>query len=262
MRVPSPYDPSTAIYCEVHGDGVPLLLGFPLLASHGEVFSDAGAAVLAGYLERLTDRYRVLLVDHPSIGRSDAIPPSELTADRVCGDLLAVADAAGFGRFAYWGYSWGGAVGLQLAARTDRLSALVVGGWPPLGGPYDGVLAGVRIQLDDPPASAMVVLRGTDQYAQWMTFYNSLRGWSEQEALAAIACPRLVFTAADGDSDAGGVPLPLASTIRACRTELQRLGWEVREIPDRDFSVCLEPQTVVPVVREFLDRVTDGEVAT
>jgi len=56
-------------------------------------------------------------------------------------DILAVADAAGVDRFAWFGFSFGGVVGLQLASRTNRLSALVCGGWPPLGGQYAETLA-------------------------------------------------------------------------------------------------------------------------
>ena len=51
-------------------------------------------------------------------------------------DILAIADAAGADQFAWWGYSFGGAAGLQLAARTDRVSALVVGGVPPVWQPF------------------------------------------------------------------------------------------------------------------------------
>jgi pimeloyl-ACP methyl ester carboxylesterase len=58
----------------------------------------------------------------------------------ILGDLLAVADAAGADRFAYYGYSWLALAGLQLAVRTDRLTALVMGGFPPLEGPYAQML--------------------------------------------------------------------------------------------------------------------------
>jgi pimeloyl-ACP methyl ester carboxylesterase len=141
--------------------------------------------VLDGYLDRLSDRYRVLRVDYPSIGGSRDIAPEALTADRVCADLLAVASAAGFDRFAYWGYSWGAAVGLQLAARTDRLTALVLGGWPPLGAPYDGILQATRLKQPDPEPSSLKVLRSKAQYRQWETFYVSLQGWPEAEAWRA-----------------------------------------------------------------------------
>ena len=247
--------PPSEIYFEVHGDGVPLLLGFPMMASQAEIFGDFGAATLSGYLEGLTDRYRVLLIDYPSIGKSGTIAPDDFDVERVCSDLLAVADAAGFDQFAYFGYSWGGGVGLQLAARTDRLSALVVGGWPPLGAPYAEVLEGARLQVDNPSESSLAVLREPGQYRQWVTYLESVSDWPEAEAVAQIECPRLVFTASDGDSDAGGIPLPIATTILARQAELEAMGWVVREIPDRDFSVCMEPAAVLPVIRPFLDRV-------
>ena len=248
--------PLDAIHIAVHGAGVPLLLGFPLMASHGEIFGETAAEVLRGYLDRLTDRYRVLLVDYPSIGRSGSIPPSALTADRVCADLLRAADMAGFDRFAYWGHSWGGGVGLQLATRTDRLTALVCSGWPPLGGPYAEALEGARRQAASPPAYAMAVLREPSQYAQWVSYLESVVGWPEREALSRFTGPRLAIAGSLGDSDAGGVDIPIASRNRAHRAELEAMGWQVREIPGRDHSVCLDPAAVVPAVREFLDAVT------
>ena len=255
MLTQSPTSPSDEIYFEVHGKGAPLLLGFPLMASQAAIFGDTGAATLSGYLDRLTDRFQVLLVDYPSIGKSDTIAPCDFNVERVCSDLLAVADAAGFDRFAYFGYSWGGGVGLQLASRTDRLSALLIGGWPPLGAPYAEVLEGARLQVDNPTESSMAVLREPGQYRQWVTYLESVSGWPEAEAVAQIKCPRLVFTASDGDSDAGGIPLPLATTIIAQKARLEAMGWVVRTIPDRDFSVCMDPAAVVPTIRPFLDEV-------
>jgi len=249
--------PSSHIHFEVHGEGVPLFLGFPLMASHAEIFGEEGASVLRGYLDRLTDRYRVLVADYPSIGKSGSIPTAELTADRVCSDLLRVADAAGFDRFAFWGFSWGGAAGLQLASRTDRLTALVCGGWPPLGGQYAEILQASREAAANPPAGVMAVLREVAQYAQWVTFYESVVDWQEAEAIARIACPRMTYAGSEGDPTAGHeVPISIASTIRSRRGELEAMGWCVTEIPGRDHSVCLDPATVVPLVRGFLDAVS------
>lgn len=258
MLARSPHDPSATIHFALHGDGTPLLLGFPMMASHAEIFGPTGEEVLRGYLGRLTDRCRVLLVDYPSIGRSDSIAPDSLTADRVCADLLAVADAAGFDRFVYWGYSWGAGVGLQLASRTDRLAGLVIGGWSPLGGHYAEALAGARLQVASPPTSAMAVLRKPAQYAQWVTYFASLEGWREADAVAEISCPRVVFFGAESLTDAGGIPVPVADTIRARRPELEALGWRVREIPDRDFAVVFDPEVVVPILRELLDQRGDA----
>lgn len=249
-----PVENRSGVYYELHGDGVPLFLGFPLMASMGEIFGEQGSAIREGFLSRLTDRYRVLITDYPSIGRSADIPPRDLTADRVCRDLLAVADDAGFDRFAYWGYSWGAAVGLQIASRTDRFTALVIGGWPPLGGQYADMLRASEEQIDDPPAEVQVVLRSPAQYAQWSTFYRSVQGFPEAEVAARIACPRLAFAGAEGDTTAGSVAIRNATILTSRRAELEAMGWQVTLIPDEGHPVGLEPETVVPLVREFLDR--------
>lgn len=244
----------SGVYYEVHGRGKPLFLSFPIMASHADIFP-GGGAVLDGYLERLTDRYSVLLADYPSIGKSDSIPPGELTADRVCADLLAVAEAAGFGRFAFWGYSWGAAAGLQLACRSDRLTALLCGGWPALGGPYADMLRASASQVSNPPGYAKVILRNDAQYAQWVTFYTSVMDWPEAEAVAAMTCPRLNYVGAESVTDSGGIAMPFADLIRRQKAPLEALGWEVTLIPGAGHSIAMEPERVVPVAREFLDRV-------
>jgi len=250
-----PVHNETGIYYEVHGSGIPLLLGFPILASHAEVFGAPAGAIRDQFLAGLSDRYQVLIVDYPSIGRSADIPPEELTADRVCADLLVIASAAGFDEFIYWGYSWGAAVGLQLAARTDRLAGLVMGGWPPLGAQYADALTASEEQIDNPPAAVQVVLRSPAQYAQWSHFYRSIgNDWSEAQTTQALKMPRLAFAGAEGDVMAGDYLIRNASTLRARKSELEALGWEVQLIPGRDHSVGLDPRIVVPLVREFLDR--------
>ena len=248
-----PLDPHTGVHYELHGEGRALLVGLPLMASHVEIFGTEMEGVLRGYLDRLTDRYCVLLVDYPSIGKSGDIAPADLTADRVCADLLGVASAAGFDRFAYWGYSWSGAVGLQLAHRSDRLSALVVGGWPPLDAPYAGILEATRRKQADPEPSSLKVLRSTAQYRQWETYYASMLDWDEAASVARIACPKMTIFGGDGDLVEAGIAVPIASTIRAHRGELEAQGWEVVEIAGHGHGVTMRPELVVPPVRRFLD---------
>ncbi|MBL8362847.1 MAG: alpha/beta fold hydrolase [Rubrivivax sp.] len=245
----------TGVHYALHGpaDGVPLLVGLPLFASFDAIFGAELAPVLPGYLDRLTDRYRVLLVDYPSIGGSRDVPPDALTVERICSDLLGTAAAAGFERFAYWGHSWGGAMGLQLAVRSDRLTALVVGGWPPLGGPYAAILAAARLKAPAPEASSLKVLRSPAQYRQWITCYASLEGWDEAAAVHALRLPRMALWGADGDLVEAGIPVPIASINRARRAELEALGWTVHEVPGQGHGVCLQPELVVPPVRAFLD---------
>ncbi|OYU77908.1 MAG: hypothetical protein CFE45_30145, partial [Burkholderiales bacterium PBB5] len=158
-------------------------------------------------------------------------------------------------RFAYWGYSWGAAVGLQLAARTDRLMALVLGGWPPLGAPYAGILQATRQQQPAPAPSSLKVLRSKDQYRQWEAYYSSMLCWPEAESVARIACPKLLYFGGDGDLVEAGIPIRIASLIRERRTALEQLGWEVHEFAGQGHGVCMTPELVVPPVRVFLDRV-------
>jgi hypothetical protein len=142
-----------------------------------------------------------------------------------CADLLAVASAAGFERFAYWAYSAGAPPpGLQLAARTDRLTALVLGGWPPLGAPYAGILQATRLKQANPEPSSLKVLRSKDQYRQWETYYASMLNWPEAESVARIACPKMAFFGGEGDLVEAGIPIRIASIIREQRAAARSAG--------------------------------------
>jgi pimeloyl-ACP methyl ester carboxylesterase len=250
-----PLDAASGVFYQLHGQGQPLLITLPLMASHVQIFGEASRPMFDGYLDRLADRYQLLLVDYPNIGQSRESQPQELTADRVCADLLSVATAAGFDRFAYWGYSWSGAVGLQLAARTDRLSALVIGGWPPLGAPYAGILQATLAKQANPEPSSMTILRNKAQYTQWEHYYRSMLDWPEAASVAAITCPKMVYVGAEGDLVEAGTPIRIASIVRERRGSLESQGWRVHEIAGQGHGVCALPELVVPPVRSFLDAV-------
>ncbi|MGE0101534.1 MAG: alpha/beta fold hydrolase [Blastocatellales bacterium] len=247
---------ASKIYYAVYGNsnGKPLFLGFPIFASHAQIFPQQ-PDLLSDFIERLTDRYRVLVTDYPSIGKSGTTPAMELTAERASNDMLAVATAAGFRNFAWWGYAWGGALGLQMASRSKRVSALVVGGWSALGGDYKGMLQAARTNLANPSPSSMQVLRNKEQYQQWVTFYESVQNWPEAKAVAGIRCPKLLVYGGESATTTGGVTVSYGATNRERRSELEEMGWRVAEIPGKGHGVGLDPATIVPVVREFLDKV-------
>jgi pimeloyl-ACP methyl ester carboxylesterase len=250
-----PLDPDSGVYFEVLGHGPAVMIGLPLMASHRQIFGEAMMPVYDGYVGPLKDRFSLILVDYPGIGNSRDIAPEELTADRVCNDLLSVASAAGHERFAYWGYSWGGAAGLQLAARTDRLSALVIGGWPPLDAPYANILAASRRKIGHVEPSSRVILRNDDQYRQWSIYYASMIDWDEAASVSAIKCPRFGYFGGNGDLVEADLPVKIASAFRANRTGLEAMGWEIAEFPGRGHDVCMDAALVVPPVAAFLDRV-------
>ncbi len=75
----------------------------------------------AGYVTRLAADFTVVAVDLRGNGESDHPEDTEAYAiDRLCDDLIAVADEAGVSRFALWGFSYGANIGRYLAARSDR----------------------------------------------------------------------------------------------------------------------------------------------
>src|SRR5690606_34225542 len=114
----------------------------PIEGAQAEAMKQWGTDPALGrsLIEGLADRMTVVAFDYE--GHVLAHPkPNTLTPDNVVADFLAVADAAGVERFVYYGYSWLGCVGLQLALRSDRLTGLIMGGFPPLGGPYEEMLA-------------------------------------------------------------------------------------------------------------------------
>jgi len=223
-----------AIKYEVHGTGPALILG--VTAAQG-----AGGK---GYIDQLSKRYRVILMDYPPTGDDAIAVESSFTPDHVCDDILSVADAAGAQRFAWFGYSWGGAVGLQLAIRTNRLSALVCGGWSPLDSPYSEMarVAGVLAERAKEPKN-------------WATFYKALAKWPERDAVSKISVPRMTFAGSKDIIDTEGLTLRIGPMIAEHKADLESMGWTVRLVDDFAHELQTRPDVVVPLISEFLDPV-------
>jgi pimeloyl-ACP methyl ester carboxylesterase len=197
-----------------------------------------------GYYDPLTDRYRVVAIDVAFITDNSPAGIASLTADRVCADILALADAAGAARFAWFGFSFGSVVGLQLASRTNRLSALVCGGWPPLGGPYAETLA----YTEDEAAQG----RTTPA----LTFYRSIRSWPEREAVSKLTCPRMTFAGSKDEFVAGkNHRIRIGPLIAEHRAELERMGWVVQIVDGFGHELGARPNIVVAIVGRFLDPI-------
>lgn len=205
---------------------------------------DPAASVRARYLEQLTNAYRVVLMDYPPTGEDAAAIADSFTPDRVCADVLAVADAAGIERFAWYGYSWGGVVGLQIAARSERLTALVCGGWPPLDAPYRDMLSW---------AEGRAQRTGLPDWAMTATYYHDLVSWPERQALSRITCPRMAFAGGDDVIVSDGTTFRVGPLVAEHRAELQEMGWTVQLVGGHRHDLFMHPDVVVPLVRGFLD---------
>ena len=211
------------------------------------VVEGAGPTLIAfnripmGYYKGLTDRYRVIVMNYPPVDDNSPAFIKSFTAEHVCREILAVANAEHADRFAWYGFSWGAVVGLQLAVRTNRLTALALGGWPPLGGQYQDTLA------------AAIKHSETTGVKHFVTFYRSLQDWPERDAVSKLTCPRLIFVGRNDHFVAEGYNIRHAPLIIEHREELQRLGWTVRIIDGISHDLGGRPDIVIPLLREFLD---------
>jgi pimeloyl-ACP methyl ester carboxylesterase len=226
----------------------------------------AAALAEAGFRVIAAD-YETHLTDHPQ--------PRTLTAGALAADLLAVAAAAAAGEFAYYGYSWLALAGLQLALRTDRLSGLAMGGYPPLGGPYAAMLAVTRTahrMALDPPApigaatpgdwDSVPFTRTPAQTEQYVTLYESLRDFREREALDALRIPALAF-AGEKDTIVYGAGwddavVDIAGPLTANREELIARGWTVEIIPGADHMSAMQVDRVLPILLPWLATAVKG----
>ncbi|MFI7439879.1 alpha/beta fold hydrolase [Nonomuraea indica] len=270
------------IELEVRGDGPVVLLPVnptPVEGEQAERMRAWGADPAIGrtLIDGLSDAFRVVAFDYE--GHVEAFPKAAtLTPANVAADLLAVADAAGAERFAYYGYSWLALSGLQLAIRTDRLSALVMGGFPPIGGPYAEMLAVTRAAHEmalNPAASSqetydwakaaeehdwdsVETVRTPEQTGQYVTLYEGLRGFDDLAAQDALGCPRLCFA---GSADVieygekwGGTRVDIAGPFLRRRAELEALGWDVRVLDGLDHMGAMRGATVLTVLRPWLEE--------
>ena len=274
----------SAIEIEVHGEGPTLLLPVnprPVEGEQAELMRQYGTDPALGQslIKGLSDIFRVVAFDYE--GQVQRVPkPETLTPANVASDLLAVADAVGTEQFAYYGYSWLALIGLQLAIRTDRLSALIMGGFPPLEGPYMEMLrvtiAANEMARDpsDAPQTAQAsdetgetdddewssVALSKDQTRQFVTLYQALQGFDDRAAQARITCPRLCFV---GSADEiqygekwGGVLVSLAGPVIRERAQLESLGWDVRVLEGLDHTQAMQAAQVVPMLRSWLAQAT------
>jgi pimeloyl-ACP methyl ester carboxylesterase len=107
-----------ALYYEDRGRGAPLVL------VHGGLASSAEWAPVA---RELADGFRVITPDSRGHGRSTN-PSGELSYGGIAEDLAALVSALGLHRPVVGGWSDGGQVALELAARhPDTAGALIVG---------------------------------------------------------------------------------------------------------------------------------------
>lgn len=253
---------------EIYGQGPNLLLPVnphPIEGELAEQYRQYGndPALGRNLINGLSDVFRVIAF-HYEGHVMDAPKPDTLTPDNIAADVLAIADAAQAERFAYYGYSWLAVLGLQLALRTDRLTALIMGGYPPVEGPYAemlGVTAAAHDMAVNPkPADENDEWGGVsaspNQTRQFLTLYEALRGFDDRAVQSRITCPRLCFVgSADRiqyGSNWNNLLVNIADPVIRNKAELEQLGWEVKVLEELDHTQAMQPANVLPLLRPWL----------
>ena len=150
----------SSIYFEVHGSGGPLPVpraGHRGAAGHTPLLPDSPpliaevAETLArykqAYIDALGSKFRLIFIEYPgNEPKLYTLTPggggARLPGDRGCGRRGGNSPTQAF--------SWGCVTGLQLALRTDRMTALACGGFPVLDGIYEDMLTTTRAMASGP----------------------------------------------------------------------------------------------------------------
>ena len=158
--------------------------------------------------------------------------------------------------FAYAGFSWGCVTGLQLALRTDRLTALVCGGFPVMDGVYEDMLETTRTMTEGTGTLYGLVYDSPENGRQFLTYYEGLQSFDDRAIQGALDIPRLNWV---GDQDVptlNGKPLThMGEVIIRNRAELEAAGWDVRILPGRNHLDAAAPDVHIPVIDEWLSEV-------
>lgn len=107
------------MYCEVHGQGEPLLLIMGL----GGCILDWGWVLPP----KLAERYQVILFDNRGAGRSDQ-PPGPYSIKQMADDAANLMDALGIEKASVFGVSMGGMIAQELTLNyPNRVEKLILG---------------------------------------------------------------------------------------------------------------------------------------
>ncbi len=176
--------PRWKIHCNEAGEGHPVVM------LHGSGPGATGWSNFGPNMPALAERFRVIAVDMPGWGLSDAVTFDERDHAGAALDLL---DTLGIEKAAFVGNSMGGMTALRFAAlHPDRISHLVTMGpgapGPRLFGAGDGPTEGLKVLQEayrDPSPASMKRL------VEIMTFdpANATDALAQQRSDAALARP-------------------------------------------------------------------------
>lgn len=228
------------------------------------------------FIDGLTDKFQILYFDYEG-HRLQHPSPENLTPENIIKDLLTIADKMNINKFSYYGYSWLALVGLQLAIRTDRLESLIMGGFPPIDGPYKEMMVVTNKTYEqamnnhDSPVinqehispekiewDNIQIKIDTNQTKQFVTMYENLMEFDDQGIQHKLIIPRLAFS---GEKDTivygknfGNVVVDIIGILQKNKQKLEHLGWDIEILRgnDMDHTKAMQPITVLSLIKPWL----------
>lgn len=215
-----------------------------------------------GYVERLCPYFTVVTLDLRGHGESEGPEHSAAySLDQFIADVHQVARCSQLDRFSLWGFSFGGTLGLHLAARSAHVQRAVIAGShfgralteevlaPALAQAEAVAHARAEGQLDAlglSPASRALAER-LNIPAQ-LACLRALPAWPPVEP-QEIRCSTLVYT--------GSADEPIAATLEQHRAEMEAAGITLQTFATLTHQQELSAiETVLPPVLEFLSSKT------
>lgn len=274
----------TRIPLIIAGEGPTLLLAVGLDRATGELERQMKAEGLdpqlgLTLLQSLMQHFTVVAFNYED-HRIRNPAPGTLTPNQVTEDLLAIADAAGAETFAYYGYSWLGLAGIHLAASKTRVRALAIGGFPPLGAPFEALYdiavqahrAAVGRTHSTNPASITAFTRSSAnmrptseelepllpmraaQARQFVTFFRHLKETDETATLLNIRCPAMCFIGSNDTLPGPDGTISMAAPLLIRRNELVQAGWNVQVLEGLDQIEAMQPSLILKLVLPWLQK--------
>lgn len=240
----------TRVAYDVAGNGPALLLVHGL-GRDRRVWHDAG------YVAALSPEFTVITMDLRGHGESDK--PTEAAAyssEALLGDLHRIADACAAEKFSYWGYSYGGTIGVQVAGHSPRAERVVIAGsyfgsqrdeeWLHQGLAQTEMVIGAlehgqldALGLDE--AERATIARFSPHVAR--AALQGIAGFPDVQP-AAARCPALVYT---------GTQDHAREAIERQRPALEAAGVRVHVFEGLNHpQLVTSRETVLPVVGAFL----------
>jgi pimeloyl-ACP methyl ester carboxylesterase len=231
------------------GPGLLLLHGLPIGRQHWHDL---------GYVERLRPYFTVVTLDLRGCGESDGpLDSAAYTLEQFMADVHLVAQRCHLERFSLWGFSFGGALALHLAARSERVERAVIAGShfgralteeflaPAIAQAEAIARARAEGSLDalglSPAARALAEQLNIP--AQ-LACLRALPAWPPVEP-TELRCPTLVCVGAEDE--------PIASTLAARRAEMEAAGITLQTFAGLTHQQELSAiETALPPVLAFL----------